>query len=113
MSGDPIAEPLETVLEDVYAALRQGDLPSLAALSQRMEEALSRIASPSEAAALGRLQGLARRNAACLDAAARGIRAARRRLTEIRDARAGTRTYDGKGQASVIRPDESLLAHRA
>ncbi|MFN3824072.1 MAG: hypothetical protein ACK4GW_04165 [Pseudorhodobacter sp.] len=113
MSGDPSTDPLETVLEDVYAALRQGDLPSLAALSLRMEEALSRIAHPPEAAALRRLQDLARRNAACLEASARGIRAARRRLTEIRDARTGTRTYDGKGQASVIGPDESLLAHRA
>lgn len=109
MGGDPKDDSLEAVLQDVYLALRAGDLARLEELCTRTESALARLSGSSDARMVERLRDLARRNAACLDAAARGIRAARRRVAEIRDAQTGTRTYDGNGQYQLIaRPTDGL-----
>lgn len=108
-----MAETLEAVLQDVYLALRAGDLSRLEELCNRTEVALDRFAAPPDARIAERLRQLARRNAACLEATARGIRAARRRVVEIREAQTGTRTYDGHGQRHLIAPSQDRLSHRA
>lgn len=113
MSVEPRGAALEAVLQEVYLALRAGDLAGLAELCDRTEAALAGLPGLADARSAERLRELARRNAACLDAAARGIRAARRRVAEIRDAQTGTRTYDGKGRYQVIAGPADRLSSRA
>lgn len=88
---------LSAELDRVYRVLRSGKLDGLAAATQALEAELARL-DPVDAAGLDLLRHKAQRNAACLDAAARGIRAARRRLSEIRMIENGLGTYDDKGR---------------
>ncbi|MBL4917007.1 hypothetical protein [Szabonella alba] len=113
MAADPAITLLETLLQETHTALRRGELSRLADLTRRTEQALQDLpAAPSERA-VQHLRALAARNAACLEAAGRGIRAARRRLAEIRDAQAGMRIYDDQGRSRLIAPGEGRLARRA
>lgn len=103
--------PLESLLDAVHAALRAGDFAGLRALTQAVE-ALETGALPRDAAALRTLQRKLQRNEACLQASARGLRAARRRMTEIAAARAGLQTYTMGGQRQQIGPAQGTLAQR-
>ena len=103
--------PLESLLDAVHAALRAGDFAGLPALTQAVE-ALETRALPRDAAALRTLQRKLQRNEACLQASARGLRAARRRMTEIAAARAGLQTYTMGGQRQQIGPAQGTLAQR-
>lgn len=108
--------PLESLLDAVHAALRAGDFAGLRALTQAVEAletgALETGALPRDAAALRTLQRKLQRNEACLQASARGLRAARRRMTEIAAARAGLQTYTMGGQRQQIGPAQGTLAQR-
>ena len=64
----------------------------------------TRTTSGAAPALMGRLQRKAEENAQLLDAARRGLRAARRRLEETRRVGAGLQTYDGKGRRADIVP---------
>lgn len=103
--------PLESLLDAVHAALRAGDFAGLRALTQAVE-ALETGALPRDATALRTLQRKLQRNEACLQASARGLRAARRRMTEIAAARAGLQTYTMGGQRQQIGPAQGTLAQR-
>lgn len=103
--------PLESLLDAVHAALRAGDFAGLPALTQAVE-ALETGALPRDATALRTLQRKLQRNEACLQASARGLRAARRRMTEIAAARAGLQTYTMGGQRQQIGPAQGTLAQR-
>ena len=92
---------LSAELDRVYHLLRSGKLEGLAAATQALEAELARL-DPVDAAGLEMLRHKARRNAACLDAAARGVRAARRRLAEIRTIESGLGTYDDKGRRDEV-----------
>lgn len=96
MSGQ--TDRMATLLDDVHAALMAADYARLGPLTTEMEAEVSRLEGSRDAAALARVKGLAQRNAACLQAAQRGFRAARRRLAEITAARSGLVTYDIKGR---------------
>ena len=109
MPGDRAA--LETLLDAVHAALRAGDFAGLPALTTAVE-ALATDALPRDAAALRTLQRKLQRNEACLQASARGLRAARRRMTEIAAARAGLQTYTMGGLRQQIGPSHGTLAQR-
>jgi len=113
MSDHGASGTLEIILQEVYRALREGEFSRLDDLSNRTEAAMSQLSGPLDGDSAKRLREMARRNAACLDAAARGIRAARRRLADIRDAQSGTRTYDGLGQRRLIGRTDDVLSHRA
>ncbi|WP_374392973.1 hypothetical protein [Tabrizicola sp.] len=92
--------PLEALLDQAAAALMAGDLAALARLAPKIEAA--RIA-PTDRASAERLQAKARRNARLLEAATRGVKAARLRMTEI--ARGPTlTTYDARGHKAEIAP---------
>jgi hypothetical protein len=104
---DPAA--LETLLDAVHGALRAGDLAALAPLTAAMA-ALTPAALPKDA--LQRLQRKLRRNEACLQASARGLRAARRRMAEIAAARAGLQTYTPAGTRLLVGPPGGSLAQR-
>ncbi|MCE2738834.1 MAG: hypothetical protein LW703_10790 [Rhodobacter sp.] len=88
-------------LDRVYHVLRSGKLEGLAAASQALETELAQL-DPADGAGLDLLRHKAQRNAACLEAAARGVRAARRRLTEIRMIESGSGTYDDKGRRDEL-----------
>ncbi len=54
----------------------------------------------------------ARRNALLLSAALQGMRAARRRLSDLREAASGHRTYGPGGQRSAVTDAPSVLRQR-
>ena len=89
---------LEDLLDAAAEALLIGDLPALSRLTPEIESAA--LVPPNRAAA-ERLQMKAQRNARLLQAAARGVKAARLRVAEI--ARGPTlTTYDARGQKAQI-----------
>jgi hypothetical protein len=100
--------PLETLLDEAAAALMAGDLAALARLTPGIEAA--RI-TPADRTEAERLQIKARRNARLLEAATRGVRAARLRMAEI--ARGPTlTTYDARGHKAEIAPAGLIPARR-
>ncbi len=99
---------LEALLDQAAAALMQGDLAALARLTPGIEAA--RIA-PTDRASAERLQTKARRNARLLEAATRGVKAARLRMSEITRGPTLT-TYDARGQKAEIAPSGLIPARR-
>jgi hypothetical protein len=95
-------ERLEALMDRLRDAVLQADFATVSALGPKLEAALGQITGPLDAGALGRLKSKALRNAACLEAAKRGIRAALRRCEEVRSAGRGVQTYNGRGQKADI-----------
>jgi hypothetical protein len=91
---------LEALLDQAAAALVEGDLAALARLTPEIEAL--RIA-PVDRAGAERLHRKALRNARLLDAATRGVKAARLRMTEITRGPTLT-TYDARGLKAEIAP---------
>lgn len=90
---------LET-LDGLIERLRAGDIDALEGIAEDMERALAAM-DPADAAALAGVRARAAEAASLLDAAGKGVRAARWRLAEIRAMGTdGGRlvTYDGKGR---------------
>ncbi len=85
------------ILDEIHAALLLRDYAVLADLTKSLEEALAQPAQKLDAAALAVIRGKADRNAATLIAVQRGIRAAVRRIAEIRSVSNGLVTYDRSG----------------
>lgn len=108
---DAIAR-LEQVLQQMQQMIRAGDFSQLDALSAQTEAGLGAIGALDDRQLGARLHRLAERNAACLQAAARGLRAARRRLADITAARAGMKTYDGNGLTTRIGGQPGKLTQR-
>ena len=108
-SNNPARLPLAAqLLDQVYDALLHSDYGALPALSARLEAELQ---SPTDAMTQARLALIHRkadRNAACLLAAKRGIRAAQRRLSDIRTTASGLVTYDRSGHRAEVSESRSL-----
>lgn len=109
MSG---AEALLSTLDRVQTALRGGDLAALSALAEEMERACDAGIAPANAEEARLLRARADRVAAGLMAAARGLRAARRRMAEIREAKRGVTTYDGRGARVTVGTEATRLRSR-
>ncbi len=92
--------PLEALLDHAAEALLSGDLAALARLTPQIETASP--AAPDRASA-ERVQKKALRNARLLEAATRGVKAARLRMGEITRGPTLT-TYDARGQKALIAP---------
>lgn len=92
--------PLDLLLDRAADALLAGDLTALAALTPQIESA---HVAPPDRASVERLQRKAQRNARLLEAAIRGVKAARLRVTEITRGPTLT-TYDARGQKAQIGP---------
>lgn len=105
MQNEPNAE---AILDQMYGAILRADFARLGALAPLLETALVDVASLRDAPRLKRLRGKAERNEACLLAAGRGVRAAGRRVKELRDAASGLITYDGKGNRADLGHHSSL-----
>jgi hypothetical protein len=101
MITEDVAERLDRSLDRVFCLVRDGQLSDLPAALAEMEAELGAAHGPGipvTEAALVRLRRKADRNAACLKGAARGLRAARRRIAEVRAAATGLAAYDANGQ---------------
>ena len=104
---------LESHLDAAYQAIRVADFALLAELGQKTDATLARIGTPDDEGALHRIRQKAARNAACLQAAGRGLRAARRRLEEVTVARASLGTYDSAGRRCILPAEPRPVTHRA
>lgn len=91
--------PLEDLLDQVAQALLAGDLAALGVLAPLIDSA----SLPRDRATAERLQSKAQRNARLLEAATRGVKAARLRVAEITRGPTLT-TYDARGQKAQIAP---------
>lgn len=95
----PVSEPrTAAVLDEIHEALLQRNYGQLPALSKSLQEALAQPAQKLDAAALTIIRRKADRNAATLIAVQRGIRAAVRRIAEIRSVSDGMVSYDKSGR---------------
>ncbi len=92
--------PLEDLLDQTHGALLAGDLAALAGLDDRLSAAAEALPTLNLATAR-RLQRKAERNARLLQAAGRGLRAARDRMAEIATG-PGLATYDAQGRKAAL-----------
>tara|TARA_R110002096_G_scaffold329093_2_gene523219 strand:- start:1726 stop:2070 length:345 start_codon:yes stop_codon:yes gene_type:complete len=111
-NADLAADQLEEMLDRTNAYLRAGDFLAAAGLTDATESALDDLGGLDDPKRAERLRRLAARNARSLKAAAKGIRAARRRMAEVMAAQAGLQTYDGQGQTKLIAPRPGTLRAR-
>jgi hypothetical protein len=93
---------LEKIVAETLIAIRSGDLSAMGKLALRTDTALAELGEETDAIRLEALRALAGRNALALEAAGRGVRAARRRLAEISSAHSGVQTYDKIGKTKKI-----------
>jgi hypothetical protein len=103
---------IEAVMDRLYAAVRVGDLAALPDLAMEVEAALAGFDASGDPALLERVQAQAARNASCLEAAGRGLRAARRRMEAIAAATGGMQIYDGRGHPKRIAIAQPALRQR-
>jgi hypothetical protein len=101
---------LEDALDAAFEALLRGDLSSVSSTYTLTESILEQL-RVTDATVARNLLSKAERNAACLLAAGRGVRAARRRLEEI-GPNARSETYDAKGRKSSLLSRKHDLAER-
>lgn len=110
---DPLSA-LEDLLSTEAEAARRADFGSLAELAARKEALLEALLA-GPAPEPGRLEALrhkARRTAAVLQAARRGLRAARRRIAELQKA-GDPETYAADGRRQGLEPAQGTLERRA
>jgi hypothetical protein len=93
---------LEKLVIETANALRRGELAAIGDLAMQTNAALADMDGETESARIEALRDMAKKNALSLEAAGRGVRAARRRLTEIVAARSGVQTYDNAGKTHRI-----------
>lgn len=99
-------------LDAITQAILTGDLAGLSGLTVLLEEDLTRHQGDLDRESLEAMQKKVDRNAALLRAAQRGLRAAQRRLAEIRGVSQGLTTYDAQGLRAT-RPQSGLADRRA
>lgn len=105
------AETMAAALDRLHDALRQGQLSSLKGAVAALEGQLDGLKGLN-IEALDEVRRKALRNAACLQAARQGVRAARRRLDEIRMMDAGFVCYDSRGMRDEAPAPTGQLVQR-
>jgi len=106
----PLLEPKAArLLDDIHQTLLAHHYDRLPALSLALEQELGQ-ADGFDAATLRLIHTKAQRNAATLTAVQRGIRAALRRVAEIRSVSTGLVTYTKAGHRQDILP--AVVAQR-
>jgi len=101
---------LEALLDEARVALVAGDLSLLAEITPRMELLAETLTAPDRATA-ERLQRKASRNALLLQSAARGVRSAMGRLSEITTPPMLV-TYDALGRRGAVAGPASPVLRR-
>lgn len=103
------ATRLTELLDKMRAAILAGNLGALAPLGRAAEQLLAEPVPMTQAEAMA-LREKAAQNLACLAAAGRGIRAAQRRLVEVREAVTGVMSvYDAHGHRAACAAATSLI----
>lgn len=102
---------LTQTLDLVQNAVLKGDFDRLQSLSDDIAQIMQTVDVRTEAEAR-LIRQKASRNAACLAAALQGIRAAQRRLTDLREAATGHRTYGPAGQRTAVAQVPTSLRQR-
>lgn len=92
------------LLDEIHGALLRHDYPALAPLGAALEAELDQPSQRLEARDVALIRAKADRNAATLKATTRGIRAALRRLDEVRQVARGMVTYDRNGRHETPDP---------
>jgi hypothetical protein len=105
------AEALIATLDSVHAAILAGQIENLDHLTQRIGIDADHLAAATPQQ-LRSLQHKAARNAQCLQAAIKGIRAAQRRLSDLRQARVGHVTYDQHGHRATLAAAPGTMRQR-
>lgn len=106
---NPPTEPVAAqLLDQVHTALVQSNYGVLPELTERLAEELQTPSGHMTETGLRIIQHKADRNAACLLAAQRGIKAAQRRLADIRATAGGLVTYDRSGRRAEVNESRSL-----
>jgi hypothetical protein len=100
---------LDSLLDQTADALRRGDLHALTELSQAIQAQAD--TQPRDRATAERLRAKADRNVRLLQAAGRGVRAARARLGDIATGPVLT-TYDARGRRESVAPLDTVPARR-
>jgi hypothetical protein len=102
---------LEDLLDQMTLALQRGALDALAPLSEAISAELARLPALDSARSEG-LRRRARRNDACLQAAARGVRAAIARIAGIGGQAAQLSTYGADGRKVLVGAAPAHHSHR-
>lgn len=103
---------LEAVLDQLHKCILGADfseLPKILAETERLSATLGTLPNRSVAE---RIRYKANRNGQCLQASARGLRAAQRRLDEISTATTRLSTYTSRGQRAEVGTCPGTLAQR-
>lgn len=103
---------LEAALDAMYHSVLAADFEFLSKIAEETERLLGRLDVLRDKAIAGRLREKANRNGHCLQAAARGLRAAQRRLAEMANAEAGLATYTRQGARAQVGTGPGTLAQR-
>ncbi len=103
----PNKTELNSILDEMRKSLIVADFLGLAVLAPKLDQALAAF-SPADAKSLLQLKAKADHNASLLEAARRGIGAARRRLDEARLASKGLQTYDDRGRRLDVTCSEMM-----
>ena len=103
---------LEVVLDQLHQCILVADfdeLPKILAETERLSAALVTLPNRSFAE---RIRYKASRNGQCLQASARGLRAAQRRLDEVNTATTRLSTYTSRGLRAEVGTCPGTLAQR-
>ena len=106
-----MSSDLETALDAVHAALLEGDLAALGTATSQID-ALVGQTETLPGADLVKIRAKAARNAPLLQAAMQGVRAADRRLGELREAARGHKTYGPTGLRAAMAGPAGTLQQR-
>lgn len=107
MANEPRAAIL---LDEVHAVLMRQDYGGLAQLAEALERELDQPSQTLDQEALAIIRRKADRNALTLIAVQRGIRAAVRRIAEIKSVASGLVTYDLAGRREEKSSGRDLTA---
>lgn len=103
---------LELALDRVYAALLVADFNELPKIVTETEGLLAGFEGLPDPAIAMRLRHKANRNSQCLQAAARGLRNAQRRMAEMSGSSTVLSTYTSRGQRSDVGVGPGSLTQR-
>jgi hypothetical protein len=102
---------LTRALDAVHTAILSGRIDDLGPLTDVITHNAAQLATATEPQ-MRHVRDQAARNALCLQAAMKGIRAAQRRLSELRQASTGHVTYDHNGQRAALGGANGTLRQR-
>ncbi len=106
------AQVLEAVLDHLHRCILRAEFDLLPKILEETERRLEQLHPLSDKSVLERLKYKADRNGRCLQAAARGLRAAQRRLGEVSTTDKQLSTYTKSGKRSEVATMPGAMAKR-